>query len=96
MGKYQVHRSDGNAARIIATLEAYGAQWTALGRPLDGVVGYQGLSVLCEIKTARGKLRASQRAFLEGYRGWAVVLRTEDEAVELLKAMATKAVGRTT
>lgn len=84
MGKYQVHRSDANAAAIMATWRGAGATVAVIGRPLDCLVGWRGVNYLVEIKTPRGALRASQRAFLETWRGQAAVVRSVGEALRFL------------
>ena len=84
MGKYHVHRSDTNATEILDWLEAHMASVSRSGRPTDAIVGYRGLSALVEIKTPKGKLRPSQKEFLMTWRGAVAVLRTTQDAEELL------------
>lgn len=84
MGRYHTHRSDANADVLIDWLEQHGASVARSGRPTDVIVGYRGLTVLVEIKTRLGRLRASQRAFLLTWRGAVAVIRTTEEATELL------------
>ena len=87
MGKYQVHRSDGNAQQIIAAWRRVGATVELIGRPTDALVGFRRVNYLFEIKTARGKLRASQAAFLERWRGQVCVVRSVSEALRAIGAV---------
>jgi len=87
MGKYHVHRNDENAEAIIGWLERHGASVARSGRPTDVIVGYRSLSALAEIKTLKGALRPSQKAFLGSWKGAAAVLRTTMDAKELLTWM---------
>lgn len=83
MGKYAVHRVDANAEEIFRALEKAGAS-VYRGGPLDAIVGYHGDNLLIEVKTAKGKLRASQKNFLDGWDGNAFVIRTVKEGLDLL------------
>lgn len=85
MGKYAVHRSDGNTAPIVDAWRKAGATVELIGRPVDVLIGYHGRNFLAEIKTPRGKLRASQTAFLERWRGQVTIIRSVDEALDLLR-----------
>ena len=87
MARYEVHRSDGNAREIIDAMRKYGASVEIIDRPVDVLVGFRGVTAIAEIKTPRGKLKASQKAFLEGWRGLSRVLRSVDEGIELLEDM---------
>jgi len=79
MAKYSYHRLDGNHAEIRAALEAVGATVNEKG-PLDLLVGFRGANYLLEVKTARGQLRASQKSFLDRWRGQAHIVRTVEDA----------------
>lgn len=83
MGKYAVHRVDANAEEIFRALERAGAS-VYRGGPLDAIIGHKGDNLLIEVKTARGKLRASQRAFLAKWRGTAFVIRSVEEGLRVL------------
>jgi hypothetical protein len=74
MAKYVYHRLDANHREIKQALEAVGATVNEKG-PLDLLVGFRGANYLLEVKTARGKLRASQIAFIRDWRGQALVVR---------------------
>jgi hypothetical protein len=80
VGKYHVHRLDGPHAAIREALEAVGASVYS-GGPLDLIVGMGRRTYLLEVKGPRGQLRATQKAFLERWRGHAVVVRSIDEAL---------------
>lgn len=89
VAKYLYHQLDANHRDIRAGLEAVGASVDVRG-PLDLVVGFRGVTYLIEVKTAKGKLRASQLAFLARWRGGpAVVVRTMDEALAAIGAVTT-------
>jgi len=86
MAKYSYHQLDGNANAIRAGLEAVGATVDARC-PLDWLVGFRGANYLLEVKTAKGKLRASQERFLARWKGHARVVRTTDEALQAIGAI---------
>ena len=84
MGRYLVHRSDGNQSVIIQALQAVGAQVYPLGQPVDLLVGYKGRNWLLEVKTARGRLRNGQGVFLASWAGQAAVVRSVDDALDAI------------
>lgn len=86
MARYSYHQLDANHRDIRAGLEAVGATVDAKG-PLDLLVGFRGANYLLEVKTAKGKLRASQERFLDRWKGQAVVVRTMDEALKAIGAI---------
>lgn len=83
MAKYAYHQLDGNHKEIADALIDVGASVTPKG-PLDLLVGFRGVNYLFEVKTAKGKLRASQEAFLARWQGQAVVVRSVAEALAAL------------
>lgn len=85
MAKYAYHRVDVNAAAIYHVLQRCGAS-VYRGGPLDAIVGFKGRNYLVEVKTATGKLRASQQAFLARWQGQAVVVRSVDDALAAIGA----------
>lgn len=91
MAKYAYHRIDGNAEHLIDYWRQAGATWEPLGRPVDGLLGFRGVSAAVELKTPSGALRPSQVKFFARFSGLAVVVRTVDEAEALLRRM--KAIG---
>lgn len=86
MGKYVVHRLDANHVEICDGLRAVGATVSEKS-PLDALVGFRGRNYLLEIKTARGNLRASQRAFLAAWKGQSKVVRSLDDALKAIGAI---------
>ena len=86
MARWQTHRSDANAKAIIDAWRTFGASVELIGRPLDALVGFRGRTYLVEIKTSKGKLRASQVKFLDLWRGQSAIVRTVDEALKLIGA----------
>lgn len=91
MPKYQIHRIDGNAAPLIALFEAHGATWEPLGRPVDGLLFFRGLTAAVELKTPTGKLRPLQVKFFARHEGLTAVIRTDHEALRLLDRMRNMA-----
>lgn len=83
MAKYAYHRLDANHQAIVDGLRALGVS-VCLKGPLDALCGFRGRNVLLEFKTGRGKLRASQTAFLDAWRGQAAVVRTLEEALAVV------------
>lgn len=83
MARYSYHRLDGNHHEIRKALEAVGATVDEKG-PLDLLVGFRGANYLLEVKTARGKLRASQSAFLKAWKGHAAVVRSVEDALSAI------------
>lgn len=86
MAKYRYHRLDANHREIAQALIQAGATIDEKG-PLDLLVGFRGTNYLLEIKTPRGQLRASQRAFLADWQGHAVVVRSAEEALVAIGAI---------
>lgn len=80
-------RRDSNEAAIIEALTRAGASvvpLSAKGVP-DLLIGYQSVTVLAEIKTAKGKLTPDQEQFLQDWRGNNVfVLRSVEDALDML------------
>lgn len=80
MAKYRYHRLDANHAAIRAELERAGATVVPDG-PVDLVVGFRGANYLLEVKTATGKLRVKQEAFVRRWRGQVHIVRTVEDAL---------------
>ncbi len=81
--KFVRHRTDANAEEILTAMEQAGAS-VYRGGPLDAIIGLRGDTWLVEIKTAKGRLRESQKRFLARWRGNAVVIRTVEDGLRLL------------
>lgn len=86
MAKYRYHRLDANHAEIRKALENAGAVVVPDG-PCDLLVGFRGANYLLEVKTATGKLRASQEGFLRRWKGQVHVVRSVDEALTVIGVM---------
>ncbi len=83
VAKYAYHRLDANHQAIRDALEQMGA--TVDPRcPGDLLVGFEGRNYLLEVKTSKGKLKASQEAFQAGWRGQYAVVRSVDEALRVV------------
>ena len=76
---YRYHRTDTTAKAIIARLRALGASVYPIGRPVDLVVGFRGVTYLAEVKTLKGKLGAFQEAFMASWAGSRIVVLREVE-----------------
>ena len=85
VGKYQVHQSDANSGPIVDALKAGGWSVYKIGRPLDLVIGKGGDNVLVEIKQPKGKLRATQEAFIKSWPGRIYIFRTVEDVLWFLK-----------
>lgn len=89
---HRAPRRDGNEAEIINALRHFGAtveQLSKKGLP-DLLVGFvdpatgEPRNLLMEVKTAKGKLEPDQETWHERWRGQVAVVRTADEALELI------------
>ncbi len=81
-------RRDTNEREIIEALIVVGAsvqQLSVKGCP-DLLVGYRGVNWLMEVKTDKGELTEAEFAFMEDWEGQADVVRSVDEALEMIGA----------
>lgn len=85
MAKYAYHRLDANHQAIRDALEQAGASVDPRC-PADLLVGFRGRNYLLEVKTSKGKLRASQETFRAGWRGHYAVVRSVEEALTVVGA----------
>ena len=85
MAKYAYHRLDRNQKEIRLALEQAGYQVIPIGRPVDLLVGKNGINYLLEIKTETGYLRAKQAEFINNWSGQVALVRTVDEALAAVK-----------
>ena len=84
-------RADPNQKEIVKALRDIGASVIHLhmvgrGCP-DILVGFRGRNTLMEIKTEKGKLNKRQEIFFARWYGKCFVVRTVDEALELIGAI---------
>lgn len=82
-------RRDQNEREIVQALELAGATVVRLsaGDIPDLLVGFMGVNLLMEVKSAKGKLRPGQEKFFEDWCGNACVVRTVDEALAAIHAL---------
>lgn len=88
----RARKVDANQPEIIAALEKIGASVFPMGKPLDLLVGYQGVTHILEVKNADGKnkLEPDQETFIAEWRGRPpVIVRTVDDALEAIGALSS-------
>ena len=86
-------RKDANEAAIVKALRAAGASVWIVGLPVDLLIGFQGRTILAEVKTLTGKRNPHakgytdlQRDFMASWRGGTVATLTDVEsALTLLR-----------
>ena len=82
------HRADSNQEEIVDALRDIGASVLVLsqvgGGAPDLLVGFRGKEYLMEIKAPKGKLRPGQKKFFDTWKGKSFIVRSVDEALELL------------
>jgi Holliday junction resolvase len=76
-------RRDANEPDIVEALRAIGCTVIQCDA-VDLVVGYQGVNHLIEVKTKTGKLKDSQIALQETWRGQYSIARTVEEALKIV------------
>ena len=79
-------RKDGNQQQIVDALRDVGATVAVVnqeGLP-DLLVGFRGRNYLMEVKTSTGRIRTLQRQFFQRWQGYVRVVRTVDEALQLI------------
>lgn len=82
----QAARRDDNETEIVTALESVGCSVYRLsqaGIP-DLLVGRAGVTYLLEVKQAKGALTDEQKYFFETWRGNAHVVRTVEDALEVV------------
>lgn len=79
-------RRDGNEGEIKAALKAINASVVKLSAKGVGdlLVGWQGFNFLLETKQRKGKLTPSQLEFIEAWQGQYTVVRTAEEALDVV------------
>jgi len=87
-------KTDINQAEIVEALRAAGAVVEVTSRMGQGfadlVVGRHGKVVFMEVKTADGKLTPAEREFMERWRGHYAIVRTPEEALRAVGAIAAE------
>lgn len=90
MSKFRAsqHRNDTNQAEIVTALRKAGIAVKSLGAVGDGcpdlLVAFRETTVLLEVKSPGGQLRASQIEFLASWPGKAYVVESGEEAVRVV------------
>jgi hypothetical protein len=82
---------DANQDEIVRALRRVGATVEVIEQPLDLLVGFRGFNYLLEVKTRTGTLNMGQIDFTANWRGHWDVVRSVDEALQAIGAVA----GRT-
>lgn len=79
-------RADANQTEIVKALRAAGASVWHIKWPVDLIVGYQGRTILMEIKTRNGTYTDDQKSFLSTWTGGMVAtVRDVEGALRALK-----------
>jgi len=84
-------RVDGNQTAIVMALRAHG--WSVLSLSTVGkgcpdlLVGVQSLNILLEVKMPKGKLRAKQTAFRDGWHGQCATVTSAEDAVKMVQTI---------
>lgn len=87
MGRYEVHRTDGNAAALYDFMEAHGATVIKAG-PLDAIVIYAGRMVLVDPKgSEKTPIQPKQAKLLREWPDLCFLLYSDDDCAALLKRM---------
>lgn len=79
-------RRDANEQEIVKALEAVGACVMRLHVPCDLLVSFRGRLHLLEVKTEDGQLSASEQRFHELWPGVVIIVRSVEEALEVVGA----------
>lgn len=87
-------KADSNQPKIVQAFEKLGCSVQHLhmvgGGCPDIVVGVNGVTVLVEIKTDTGYLTKDQKYFFETWRGYAVIVHSVEEAIDLVNQIRSK------
>jgi hypothetical protein len=90
---------DGNEKEIVDALRHLGASVVRMDKPCDLLVGYRGRNYLIEVKLPLGKrggsshsqLNDDQKDFDKTWRGQFDVVRSTDEAIQLVTTLVVPA-----
>lgn len=91
MSRYEVHQTDANAHGLYDAARKMGMSVEVINRPVDALVGFQGLTIAVEVKTEKGKLRRGQVQFFERFVGAATVWRTLEDVENTRAALTIQA-----
>ena len=84
-------RVDSNQPEIVATLRGMGCtvqHLHAVGKGVpDLLVGMRGVNLLVEVKTDGNQLNDLQEEWHEAWRGQAIIVRTSEQAAELVQSV---------
>ena len=87
-------KTDANQHAIVKALRARGARVHSLHRVGQGcpdlLVGFQGHNLLMEVKTEDGVLTDSEARCHERWRGTVHIVRTTEEALDILDRIARR------
>jgi len=83
------NRADSNQLEIVEGLRKVGCDILVLSQVGGGCpdllsVSKDGANVLLEVKSPGGKVKANQQAFIDKWRGVVYVIKSLDEALEVL------------
>jgi len=85
------HRADENQQEIVKALRELGVSVLVLSQVGGGcpdlLIGWRKKNYLLEIKTENGKLRKSQVEFFDTWKGRVFIVRSVNEALELLDCL---------
>jgi hypothetical protein len=87
-------RRDANEQLIVDALQLRGAHVDKLDRPVDLLIGYEGVTVLAEVKGPKAAVKGKQLTWLSTWRGGRrCVLRATTEALALLDEIEAEVKG---
>jgi len=85
------HRADDNQKEIVDALRDIGVSVLVLsqvgGNCPDLLISWHGENYLIEVKAPKGKLSPGQKKFFDTWRGKVFIVRSVDEALELLNCL---------
>ena len=87
-------KADRNQPEIVAALKAAGCDVMFVGKPVDLLVGVRGKNLLLEVKVPKGKgepggkMTPEQEEFFANWRGQKAVVRTAEEALQVVGCVA--------
>ena len=83
------HASDNNTKAIVTALRKAGHEVHYIDRPVDLLIAVRGVWVAVEVKGKRGRLTPSQQKFFDSTTGPAYIIRSVDEAFDLVKRVSS-------